>query len=142
MARRSKARASGGETVTVDQLDAVFSALAHAARRQVLVVLHARGGGMTAGQIADRFKHSWPTTTRHLGVLQEAGLVQVEVKGRERIYRLEPAPVRAAAEWCGWAFEPSPSVMKDESWKELPYAAMRNVSRADEETGRGRGNRE
>ena len=37
-------------------LDEVFAALAHSARRQVLVTLHARGGVMTAGEIADRFR--------------------------------------------------------------------------------------
>ena len=42
-----------------------------------------------AGQIAKRFSHSWPTTTRHLNVLQEAELLTVESEGRERIYRVD-----------------------------------------------------
>ena len=57
----------------------------------MLVVLENRGGSMTAGEIADRFACSWPTTTRHLHKLERAGLVQVEQQGRERIYRLERA---------------------------------------------------
>ncbi len=44
---------------------------------------------MTAGDIADRFACSWPTTTRHLKVLEAAGLVRVEKRGRERVYRLD-----------------------------------------------------
>lgn len=44
---------------------------------------------MTAGEIADRFACSWPTTTRHLRVLEAAGLVRVEKRGRERVYRLD-----------------------------------------------------
>lgn len=46
---------------------------------------------MTAGEIADRFSCAWPTTTRHLSVLEEAGLISVEKKGRERIYKAETA---------------------------------------------------
>ena len=44
---------------------------------------------MTAGELADRFSHSWSTTTRHLQRLQAAGLVRVEKSGRERHYVLE-----------------------------------------------------
>jgi DNA-binding transcriptional ArsR family regulator len=73
----------------LDELDAVFGALAHAARRHILQVLYARHGAMTAGQLAGRFAHSWPTTTRHLKVLIDAGLVTVERHGRERHYVLD-----------------------------------------------------
>ena len=43
---------------------------------------------MTAGELAARFSHSWPTTTRHLGVLVDAGLVSVIREGRQRRYVL------------------------------------------------------
>ena len=43
---------------------------------------------MAAGDLAARFSHSWPTTTRHLGVLVEAGLVRVTREGRQRNYVL------------------------------------------------------
>lgn len=72
----------------LDDIDAVFGALAHATRRHVLQALAARNGAMTAGELSARFSHSWPTTTRHLGVLCEAGLVTVDQVGRERRYRL------------------------------------------------------
>jgi DNA-binding transcriptional ArsR family regulator len=67
----------------------VFHALAHASRRQVLLVLHARGDRMRGGDIATRFSCSWPTTSRHLKVLEAAGLVAVTQEGRERFYTLE-----------------------------------------------------
>jgi DNA-binding transcriptional ArsR family regulator len=73
----------------LDDLDAVFEALAHATRRHVLQVLAARNGTLTAGELHGRFAHSWPTTTRHLTVLVKAGLVTVSAVGRERHYRLE-----------------------------------------------------
>ena len=55
---------------------------------------------MTAGEIAGRFGCSWPTTTRHLGVLRDAGLVEVEQQGRRRIYRLSRDRLeRVAVHW-------------------------------------------
>lgn len=80
--------------------DVVFGALAHRTRRTILSILHARGGEMTSGAIAARFDCSWPTTTRHLRVLEDAGLVRVELDGRERIYRLDTQRLgNVAGEW-------------------------------------------
>jgi DNA-binding transcriptional ArsR family regulator len=73
----------------LEAIDAVFSALAHPARRHLLQVLAARDGTMTAGELSARFAHSWPTTTRHLNVLLGAELVSVDHAGRERHYRIE-----------------------------------------------------
>ena len=88
------------------EIEAVFSALAHHSRRQVLLVLRFRGGEMLAGEIAERFACAWPTTTRHLKILESAGLVRVEKRGRERVYRLDDARLRrVAGDWLRW-FEP------------------------------------
>jgi DNA-binding transcriptional ArsR family regulator len=84
----------------LSQVDAVFNALAHPSRRHVLLVLHFRGGEMTAGDIASRFGCSWPTTTRHLNILQQAGLVKVEKRGRERVYRVDRELLQRVA--SGW----------------------------------------
>ncbi len=73
----------------VEDIERVFRALAHPSRRHVLMVLRARGDRATAGEIARRFSCSWPTTTRHLRQLEEAGLVRVQKRGRERYYELE-----------------------------------------------------
>lgn len=86
----------------LDDLEAVFAALAHPTRRRILVVLDARGGEMTSGEIAGRFSCAWPTTSRHLRVLEEAGLVRVEHRGREWIYTLDRARLsRVAGRWIG-----------------------------------------
>ena len=74
-----------------DLTDGVLGALAHVGRRRILGVLRERGGSMTSGEIAQQFSTAWSTTTRHLTVLHEAGLVSVEKQGRERIYRVRPA---------------------------------------------------
>jgi DNA-binding transcriptional ArsR family regulator len=84
----------------LDDFDKVFGALAHRSRRTILAVLHARGGEMTSGAIAARFEHSWPTISQHLRVLQQAGLVAVELRGREHIYRLDAD--RLLAVTGGW----------------------------------------
>jgi DNA-binding transcriptional ArsR family regulator len=89
-------------------LDAVCSALAHPARRQILLTMKFRGGSMTAGEIDGRFGHAWPTTTRHLRVLEAAGLVSVKKQGRTRVYRLERKQLEIINEWLRW-FESSPA---------------------------------
>jgi DNA-binding transcriptional ArsR family regulator len=86
----------------LDAFDVVFGALANRTRRTILSVLHARGGEMTSGAIAARFDCSWPTTSQHLRVLEQAGLVTVELRGREHVYRLNPDRLRSVAEgWLG-----------------------------------------
>lgn len=69
-------------------IETVFTALAHPSRRQILLVLKLRGGDMTAGEIVERFSCKWPTTTRHLRLLEKAGLILVRKEGRERRYQL------------------------------------------------------
>ena len=63
---------TGGKPRT-DAYEAVFAALAHAARRRVLLTIYFHGGSMSAGEIAGIFEHAWQTTTRHLRVRGRAG---------------------------------------------------------------------
>jgi DNA-binding transcriptional ArsR family regulator len=81
----------------LEALEAVFGALAHQSRRTILLVLQARGGEMTSGDIAARFDCSWPTTTRHLRILADAGLVHVALRGRQHVYRLDRDRLRSVA---------------------------------------------
>lgn len=90
------------------ETDAVFAALSHPSRRHILLVLRFRGGSMTAGQVASRFQCSWPTTSRHLKVLEEAQLVRVEKRGRERVYHLDAERLsRVVRDWIRWIDEPA-----------------------------------
>lgn len=83
-------------------VEAVFKALAHETRRHVLTVLHYRGGEMSAGGIAKRFQCSWPTVSRHLKVLEDAELVRVVPRGRERFYELDRERIeRVIGGWIG-----------------------------------------
>ena len=89
-----------------DVYEAVFTALAHPARRRILHTLNFEGGSMSAGDIAAMFSHAWPTTTRHLQVLESAGLVVAEQQGRARIYRIDKKRLELAREWISWFFKP------------------------------------
>lgn len=82
-----------------DSYEAVFNALAHPARRRVLMAVFFAGGEMTAGEIASMFEHAWQTTTRHLQVLEAAGLLRHERRGRQRIYRLERRRLELVKDW-------------------------------------------
>jgi len=86
----------------IEELTAVLTALAHPARRQILLTIWFRGGEMGSGDIADRFAHSWPTTTRHLRVLENAELVIPEKQGRGRVYRVNRAKLGVVREWLAW----------------------------------------
>ena len=80
----------------------VFAALAHEARRNILVILSHLGGELPSGYLAARFQHSWPTTTRHLAVLERAGLVEVRRQGRSAYYRLNRERAKRVVEtWLG-----------------------------------------
>ena len=88
-----------------DTYEAVFSGLAHPARRLILMTLNFEGGEMKAGDIAALFKHAWPTTTRHLRVLETAGLIAQEMRGRERFYRIDRKRIDLVREWLAWFFK-------------------------------------
>lgn len=82
-----------------DAYEAVFGALAHPARRRVLLAVYFNGGAMSAGEIAAMFAHAWQTTTRHLQVLERAGLLTHERQGRMRIYRIERKRLALVSDW-------------------------------------------
>jgi DNA-binding transcriptional ArsR family regulator len=69
------------------------------------MTLNFEGGEMSAGAIAGLFKHAWPTTTRHLQVLEAAGLITHERRGRERFYGIEKKRLELARDWLAWFFK-------------------------------------
>ena len=79
------------------ELDAVFAALADPTRRKILERLSA--GNVRATDLAKPFSISLPAVSKHLRVLEEAGLLCRRRSGREHRFDLKPAPFRAASEW-------------------------------------------
>jgi DNA-binding transcriptional ArsR family regulator len=98
----SKSKSPSSANRRLAEYDAVFTALDSPVRRQILMILHFRGGRMTAGEIADRFSCAWPTTSRHLRKLEGSGLVTVTRSGREWIYRLNRKRLAIVGEWLDW----------------------------------------
>jgi DNA-binding transcriptional ArsR family regulator len=88
-----------------DAYEALFIALAHPARRRILHTLFFKGGAMTAGEIAHIFEHAWPTTTRHLQVLEAGDIIRHQRKGRVRTYRLNKRRLALARDWLNIFFE-------------------------------------
>jgi ArsR family transcriptional regulator, arsenate/arsenite/antimonite-responsive transcriptional repressor len=74
-----------------------FRALADGTRRRILTLL--RAGPRTSGEIAAKFDSSWPTISRHLAVLREAGLVSTERRGQEIYYELNTSVFQDLAQY-------------------------------------------
>lgn len=77
-----------------------FRALADPTRRQIL--LHLGSSDMTIAEVSDHFDMTRGAVKKHLTILQEGNLISVHPRGRERINRLEPAGIKAAADWLNY----------------------------------------
>jgi DNA-binding transcriptional ArsR family regulator len=75
----------------------VFHAIAHPARRAILVTL--KDGERAASELAEPFRMTFAAISQHLRVLEEAELVSVRRDGRQRVYRLHPAPLEDVVSW-------------------------------------------
>ncbi len=80
-----------------DNLDAVFGALADPTRRAILARL--TSGDATVGELAAPFSMSQPAISRHLKVLEGAGLISRTRRATARLSHLEAEPLRDATEW-------------------------------------------
>jgi DNA-binding transcriptional ArsR family regulator len=115
---------------SLEDVDVVFEALAHEARRHIVLLLSHSGGELPSGYLAARFSHSWPTTTRHLGVLEKAGIVEVRREGRTSRYRLDRERLRGVVE--GWLRHLTP-VTPEKKWTSRGPRSTRELSARSEE---------
>ena len=83
----------------VDPLDGVFSALADPTRRAI--VMRLAEGDASVSELAAPFDVSLPAVTKHLAVLERAGLLEHHKQGRVRHCRLVAAPMKIADDWLG-----------------------------------------
>lgn len=86
-----------GYTLPDEALDSVFSALADSTRRAILCRLAA--GEASVNELAAPFRMSQPAVSRHLKVLERAGLIERGVDKQRRPARLTAATMAAAVEW-------------------------------------------
>jgi DNA-binding transcriptional ArsR family regulator len=81
-------------------MSSTFHALAHDARRAILARLAL--GELTIGELAEPLEMSLAAASKHVVVLEEAGLVHRTVMGRRHVCRLEAGPLADANEWLSF----------------------------------------
>jgi DNA-binding transcriptional ArsR family regulator len=97
--------------------DPVFKALADPARRALLDSLRERGG-QSLGQLCQGRSMTRQAVTKHLNILEAAGLVVSEKRGRERLHHLNPVPIQEIADrWIG-------------KFQQAPLRALANLKQA------------
>jgi DNA-binding transcriptional ArsR family regulator len=74
-----------------------FAVIADPTRRRILDTL--REGTADVGTLVERLRISQPLVSKHLGVLRDAGTVDVQVDGKRRVYRLAEDPLPAVLAW-------------------------------------------
>jgi DNA-binding transcriptional ArsR family regulator len=81
-------------------IDLVFQALAHEVRRDILTQL--ASGESSVGELAEPFAMSLAAVSKHVTVLERAGLVDRRLVGRRHVCRLVPEPLATAFGWLGF----------------------------------------
>src|SRR5579863_6242081 len=122
----------------VRDAEATFQALADPTRRAVLDML--RRGSQPAGYIAGAFPVSRPAISKHLRLLRRAHLVREHREGRNRVYHLNPEPLRAVDSWLEqyrtfW----SANLASLKSFVESEYAKETTQARAAKSTKTSKG---
>jgi len=82
------------------QLNSVFHALGDDTRRRMLREL--ASGERTVSQLAEPFAMSLAAASKHIKVLENAGLIRREVRGRTHLCRLDPGPLVSAHQWLSF----------------------------------------
>lgn len=83
--------------MVIQHLDTTLSALAHPARRAILAQL--ASGERTVTELAEPFKMTMPAVTKHIKVLEKAGLIERGREAQKRPCRLRAAPLKEVADW-------------------------------------------
>ena len=81
-----------------EPLDRTFHALGDRTRRQILSTL-AKNGACSANELREPFNSTQPTISKHLKVLEKAGLVTRAIDGRTHRFRFEAKPMKEAEDW-------------------------------------------
>lgn len=125
--------------MTTDTLSLTFAALADPTRRAILARL--AHGETTVSKLAEPFSLSLPAITKHLKVLQRAGLVEQSHQAQWRPCRLAAAPLKEVAEWVGgyrehWeeSFERLDELLANQAAAEQPAETSTTETNTEEHT--------
>ena len=80
-------------------LDSSFKALADSTRREIIYLLAVTPGGIGINAISKHFQSTRQGITKHIMILENAGLVQIKREGRERKCYLNPLPLQPILDW-------------------------------------------
>ncbi|WP_299354137.1 metalloregulator ArsR/SmtB family transcription factor [uncultured Shimia sp.] len=83
-----------------DHLQPAFRALADPTRRDILRMLGDKP--MTIAEVSDQFDMTRAAVKKHLVMLSDGGLIEVEARGRERVNSLNAAALKPVMDWLGW----------------------------------------
>ena len=119
--------------MTEDQLSNTFAALADPTRRAILARLAAGEAAVT--ELAEPFDMSLPAVSKHLKVLERAGLIARSRDAQWRPCHIEPAPLKDAADWIGHYKK-----FWEESFDRLDDY-LRELNKKEKEKKHGRGQR-
>lgn len=119
-----------------DSLSLTFAALADPTRRKILATL--RYGEVTVKQLAEPFAISLPAITKHLKVLEKAGLISRGREAQWRPSRLEAGPLKEAADWIDEYRQMWEARLDrlDEYLRELQQKESQQERKTDHESGK------
>ncbi len=84
---------------TGNKLDKIFKAIADPTRREILYLLVAATAAMNINEVSDQFPATRQGVTKHIKILEEAGLVEIRKQGRDRVCVANPRPLKAVQSW-------------------------------------------
>jgi DNA-binding transcriptional ArsR family regulator len=82
-----------------EKINAIFKAIADPTRREIFHVLMVATAAMSLSQIAQQFDMSRQGVTKHIKLLEEAGLINISEQGRERFCEANPTPLDEIKNW-------------------------------------------
>jgi DNA-binding transcriptional ArsR family regulator len=82
-----------------DRINKVFKAVADPTRREIFHVLMVASAAMSLTQISEQFDISRQGVTKHIKLLEEAGLIKTSEQGRERFCAANPTPLKEIKNW-------------------------------------------
>lgn len=82
-----------------NKVNLIFRAIADPTRREIFHVLVVASTALTISQISDQFEMSRQGVTKHIKILEDAGMVKMHVDGRERMCFADPKPLKEVKTW-------------------------------------------
>ncbi len=83
-------------------IDQIFKAIADPTRREIFHALVVASVALPITQISEQFDISRQGVTKHIKTLEDAGLIQINTKGRERFCLADPKPLKMVYDWIGF----------------------------------------